>query len=145
MQDNEIVRHYLATIYYRGMKYLDGYSEKFNGFSIDGSIRNPEQILNHINGLLLYIESFFSAVTDTYPKQLHLSDEIERFKSSVRRIDSIIASSKLSQYTYEQILQGPLSDIMLHIGEICMLRKLIGDPAEDLENYIEANISAGIY
>nr|MDA3811067.1 hypothetical protein [Spirochaetaceae bacterium] len=90
---------------------------------------------------LLYIESLFTYVSNTYPELLSLPDEIERFEVSIKRIDSIIESHKLKKYTFEKILQGPLADIMLHIGEISMLRKISGDPANDMENYIEANIS----
>jgi hypothetical protein len=145
VKDNELIRHFLATIYYRGMKYFDKYKVDFTDFSINDSIRKPNQILNHINGLLLYIESLFSDVPNTYPELLSLPNEIKRFEINIKRIDIIIKTNKLEKYTFKRILQGPLADIMLHIGEISMLRKISGDPADDRENYIEAYISTGIF
>jgi hypothetical protein len=94
LKDKELLRHFLAAIYYRAMKCFDKYSSDFTNFSINESIRKSNQILNHINGLLLNIESIFTEVSNTYPELLSLPNEIERFKVSIKRIDLIIASKK---------------------------------------------------
>jgi hypothetical protein len=40
-----------------------------------------------------------------------------------------------------QLLQGPFSDVMTHIGQLSMLRRLYGSPVPP-ENFIYADISA---
>jgi len=146
MNEKELIRHFIATIYYRGMKYLSVDDVNFNSLVPDNSIRTPAQILNHINGLLLYIQSFFIDVSDTYPEELSFKDEVDRFKTNLKRIDDDIASNELNHgMTYRQLLQGPLSDIMLHIGELSMLRKISGRRADDVENYIAAEIELGVF
>ncbi len=43
------------------------------------------------------------------------------------------------EITEEQLLQGPLSDAMTHIGQISYLRRLYGSPVPS-ENFIYATI-----
>jgi hypothetical protein len=146
MKEKEFVRHFLATIYYRGIKYLSVDDITFNAFNPKNGIRTPAEILNHINGLLLYIQSFFIKHTNTHPEQQSFIKEVKRFKSVIQMLDSTILSNDLTpQMTYEQLLQGPLADIMLHIGELSMQRKYSGNPADDIENYINADIKIGIF
>jgi hypothetical protein len=144
MEEKNLIRHFLSTIHYRGMKYLSIDDLDFNSFEPGRDIRTPAQILNHINGLLLYICSHFVDISNTYPAQLSFVDEVKRFDLSIRELDGYISTLDLNpKMTYKQILQGPLADIMLHIGELSMQRKVSGKPAEDLENYIFADIRAG--
>jgi len=146
MDEKEIIRHFLATIYYRGMKYLSVNDLKFNSFTPKNDIRTPAQILNHINGLLQYIRSFFVDVSNTYSEELDFIAEVDRFKSFIKELDSDILSKNIdSKMTYHQILQGPLSDIMLHIGELSMQRKFSESNINDIENYINADIKPGTF
>ena len=118
----------------------------FNSFEPGRYIRTPAQILNHINGLLLYISSHLVEVPNTYPDQLSFVDEVKRFDRFIRELDGYVSTHDLNpKLTYKQILQGPLADIMLHIGELSMQRKVSGNPAEDLENYIFADIEVGVF
>jgi hypothetical protein len=146
MCEKEMVRHFLATIHYRGMKYLSISDDAFNSYLPGNEIRTPAQILNHINGLMLYISSFFIDVQNTFPEEKTFSEEVKRFCQYLKELDNNISSYNLNpKMTYKQILQGPLADIMLHIGELSMQRKCSGKPADDLENYINADIKVGHY
>jgi hypothetical protein len=42
----------------------------------------------------------------------------------------------------EDLLQGPLADAMLHLGQIGIFRRMAGSPVA-AENYVLAEISAG--
>ncbi|MDC7126662.1 MAG: hypothetical protein PQJ46_13915 [Spirochaetales bacterium] len=126
------------------MKYLSVDDLNFNSYTPGNGIRTPALILNHINGLLLYISSFLVDIPNTFPDELNFEDEVKRFKSLIKKLDCYVLCNELaSEMTYKQILQGPLADIMLHIGELSMQRKYSGNPADDIENYIYADITAG--
>jgi hypothetical protein len=47
----------------------------------------------------------------------------------------------LNEVTEEQLLQGPLSDAMTHVGQISFLRRLHGSPVPS-EDFVYAKISA---
>lgn len=144
MNEKVLIRHFWAMIHYRGMKYLSVEDEIFNSYIPQDSIRNLAQILNHINGLLLYIQSYYVEISDTYPEQLQFKDEVGRFQVIIRDLDQTISSNDFkSEMTYHQLLQGPLAEIMLHIGELSMLRKVSGAVVDDVENYIFADIKPG--
>lgn len=109
----ESLRHFLSTIYYRGMKYLVDYNDDFNNFSQKNYLRSPKQILNHINGLLLYSKSFFIQTENTYPELLDLNLEIERFKKTIIELDDILDSSlEINRIKYEQLLQGQAGNLL---------------------------------
>ena len=128
------------------MKYLSTKDDRFNSFIPVDKIRTPAQIMNHINGLLMYIQSYFVEVSDTYPKQLSFVEEVGRFNIIMREVDNDILSNEINpQITYHQLLQGPFADIMLHIGELSMLRKISGSDVDDVENYIFADIKSGTF
>ena len=140
----DILRHLLATIYYRGMKYLSGYGRAFESFDPGEGVRSQAEILNHINKLLLFTKSFFTTDIKISLKQLDFAGEIERFKKSIRELDEFLDSPVEPHSTgYEQVIQGPVADMILHIGELSMLRRIAGDPADDNENYTKAAIEIG--
>ena len=39
-------------------------------------------------------------------------------------------------------MQGPIADIMTHVGQLAILRRLSGIPIKS-ENYFEADVAAG--
>jgi len=140
------LRHFLATIYYRGNKYLENYNNDFPTFHSNDDTRTPVQILNHINGLLMYSRSFLEEVINTYPPTTSFDEEITRFRKEIQKLDNAIISSEINNYKiYDQILQGPLADIMLHIGVLSMVRRIMGNPADDYENYMNAPIEEGLF
>lgn len=142
----DCIRHFIATIYYRGMKYFSDYDEAFINYKPESDLRKPAEILNHINSLILYTESLFHEIENTQPSQLPFDEEIERFRASMKKLDYTIKYSKEDPTkSYRSILQGPLSDILLHIGEISIHRSIAGDPANDYENYIDVDIKAGSF
>ena len=68
---------------------------------------------------------------------------MDHFYETLRRLDASMAESKPREMTEEQLLQGPLSDAMAHVGQLLTLRRLAGSPVPS-ENFIYADIRVGV-
>jgi len=142
---NEYLRHTLSTIAYRFQKSVKNTENDFGDFSAGKGSRTPNEIINHMRQVLsatrIYIlEKRYEKET---PEKLNLKFEIERFNSELKNIDNILADKKLGINYSKRLLQGPFSDIMTHIGQISMLRRLNGNPIEG-EDFSSASIQTGI-
>ena len=141
-ESRRLLIHYLASIAYHFQKAIRNAPNDYWKFSAGNQVRTPKEILLHITSLIGYSRTFF--VGGAYaPESLpNIQDEIERFHQILEDISKHLNSdSDLLKITESQLLQGPLSDIMTHIGQLSMLRRLYGDPIPP-ENFIYADISS---
>jgi hypothetical protein len=56
-------------------------------------------------------------------------------------VGDLLASETALSITTEQLLQGPFADVMTHVGQLGMLRRLADAPVAP-ENFIYADIRA---
>ena len=140
-KDRGLVIHYLASIAYHLQKAIRDAPSDFWVFSAGNKVRTPNEILFHMTSLIGYTATFFVGGLFT-PKPLPTAqDELERFHDILEDVAGHLKSnSSLHGITEYQLLQGPLSDIMTHIGQLSMLRRLYGDPVPP-ENFIYADIT----
>ncbi len=142
---NEFLRHMLSTINYRFDKSIAESKEGFDAFNLGNGSRNPTEIMNHMYGVLHW------ARTSVEKKQfnpegiekLSLMKEIERFKQELIKIDSALDVDELPLSVSKKLIQGPLSDILTHIGQIAMMQRLHGKPVPP-ENYSVSSIETGL-
>jgi len=107
------------------------------------SVRTPVEILNHINGVLMYAHSHMTTYDSTRPPPGEWDDEVAHFFEILAQLDkSIRERTPFVDANEEQLLQGPLADAMLHLGQIGIFRRLAGSPVAP-ENYFHAPIEAG--
>jgi hypothetical protein len=67
--------------------------------------------------------------------------EIDRFHDILEDVSRLLeAGTPLQGISESQLLQGPFSDVMTHIGQLSLLRRLFGSPVPP-ENFIFAEIS----
>ncbi|HKW62986.1 MAG TPA: hypothetical protein VJN89_10610 [Candidatus Acidoferrum sp.] len=137
------LRHTLATVAYRGGKALRGAPDRFATFHIGDKTRTPAQILAHVGDLFewaLSIAQGKQAWHDSTP--LAWNAEVERFFSTLQKLDDYLASPEPLHGSPEGLFQAPVADALNHIGQIAMLRRLAGSPILG-ENYFKAEIAAG--
>jgi len=129
---NEYLRHTLATIQYRFQKSVKYKNDEFENFSIGKGSRSPKEIINHmysvLNATKIYIEE--ERQVKEIPEKLILNLEIERFEQELKSLDMILSKKELPIAYSKRLLQGPLSDILTHIGQIAMLSRLNNHPIE---------------
>lgn len=140
--EDRLLRHFLASIAYHASKAIrdapPGYPELDAGMGV----RTPRQILHHVTGVLCYAHSFYERYETTRFSQEPWGGEVDRFYETLRRLDASMATGKPREVSGTQLLQGPLSDAMAHIGQMLMLRRLAGSPVPS-ENFIYADIRVG--
>ena len=141
-ESRRLLIHYLASIAYHFQKAIRNAPNDYWKFSAGNKVRTPKEILLHITSLIGYARTFFVGGAYTPESLPNIQDEIERFHKILEDISKHINSdSDLNEITEYQLLQGPLSDIMTHIGQLSMLRRLYGEPIPP-ENFIYADISS---
>lgn len=140
--DRELLRHFLAAIAYRTQKSLRGAPLEYPDFSAGGRTRTPVEILRHMTSVLGYARTLF--LGGSYPIEPNplptFSDEIERFHAMVAELGAQFAEeSPLQGISNLQLLQGPLADVMTHVGQLALLRRLAGAPVAP-ENFLFAEV-----
>jgi len=136
------IRHCLATLVYRAAKTLRDAPPQFASFCCAPGARTPVEILAHMGDLLdwaLHLCDGKHVWHDAKP--LPWEREVERFFAAAQRLDQRLASDEF-RGTAEKFFQGPIADVLTHVGQLAMLRRLGGWPVRG-ENYFLADIVTG--
>jgi hypothetical protein len=138
------LQHLLAALAYRTQKALRDAPASFSGFSAGRQTRSPVEILRHMTSVLGYARTLF--VGGSYPRRPEplptFDAEIERFHQTLDALSrELEAGTPLRGVSEEQLLQGPLADVMTHIGQLALLRRLAGVPVPP-ENFLFADVRA---
>jgi hypothetical protein len=138
--ESSLLRHFLAAIAYRTQKALRGAPDSFAGFQAGNHVRTPHELLWHMTGVLGYLRTYFLGGTWRPEKLPTFSEEIRRFHEVLEELSRLLdRPPDARDITPEQILQGPLADVMTHAGQLALLRRLAGSPVAP-ENFIRAAI-----
>lgn len=139
----ELLRHVVATVAFRGgIAVLDA-PEDFAEFRVHETTRTPGEILAHVGDLLegsLHLVKGELVYLASSP--LRWGDEVRRFFSAVKELDSYLASDAPLACPVEKLIQGPVGDALTHVGQIVLLRRVAGRPIR-VESYFTAEIVAG--
>ena len=146
MSDNskrEVLRHLVATVAYRGGLAVTDAPEGFARFHAHETTRTPGEILAHIGDLLegsLHLVK--GNMVHLASEPLPWREEVTRFFSAVKELDSYLASDVPLACPVEKLVQGPIGDALTHVGQIVMLRRMAGSPIRS-PGYFSAEIVAG--
>lgn len=142
--EHDLIRHFLATLAYRTTNVIRQVPEGYPSLNMGARVRTPLAILHHMSDLILCA---YRALVQSERMEIPLATwdtEVERFYDVLGRLDEAIASgSEPKNLSWEQLLQGPLSDAMTHVGQLAMMRRLAGDPIPG-ENFSQADIRIGV-
>ena len=130
----------VATVAYRGGIAVSGAPESFAVFRVNEGTRAPGEILAHIGDLLegsFYLIKGELVYLTSSP--LPWGEEVSRFFSAAKRLDSYLASDAQLACPVEKLIQGPIGDALTHVGQIVMLRRVAGSPVR-AESYFTAEI-----
>lgn len=140
----QALRHFIGALAYRGTNILGDAPEEIGTFRPSPAVRTPGEILNHVNGVLMYAHSFMRHYDSTRPPPTSWGGEVKRFFEILQELDESLADASVTirDVAPEQLLQGPLADSMLHLGQIGIFRRIAGYPVQE-ENYVFADIRIG--
>lgn len=141
---NELLRHTLSTIAYRLQKSIRNADADFGTFQAAEDSRTIIEIINHIFDILNKTKVFImeDQFDDSLPNYLDFNSEVERLHNTLEELDFILSETELDIEYNKKLVQGPLSDVLSHIGQIALLRGLSGNKLEG-EDFSSAEITTG--
>lgn len=142
-EKTDLLRHFLASIAYHATKAIKDAPDGYPELDVGKGVRTPRSILHHITGVLSYAHSFYEHYETTYFEDRSWDGEVRHFYETLSKLDKSIQEKSPDQVSEEQLLQGPLSDSMSHVGQLLMLRRLAGSPVPS-ENFIYADMRKGV-
>jgi len=138
-----MLRHAVATLAYRGGKALRGAPEAFANFQASVTTRTPRAILAHLGDLLEWALSQAQGAERWRPvAPADWEAGVERFFRSLEAFDAHLASGEPLRTSAEKLFQGPVADALTHVGQLALLRGMVGAPVRG-ENYAVADITIG--
>ena len=73
----DALRHFIGALAYRGTNILGDAPSEVGTFRPSPEVRTPGEILNHVNGVLMYAHSFMVPYTSTMPDPVEWNLEVE--------------------------------------------------------------------
>jgi hypothetical protein len=141
--EQKLLKHFLAAIAYRTQKALRGAPQAFADFRAGSNVRTPHELLWQMTGVVGYACTFFRGGVWLPDKLETFSAEIARFHQVLEDLGGLLDGEAAgASVSMEQLLQGPLADVMTHAGQLALLRRLAGSPVAP-ENFVRASIDAG--
>lgn len=140
--ERRLLRHVLAAIAYRVQKAVSGAPPEFADFRAGRGVRTPHQLLRHMSDVLGYARVTFGGGSWRAHTLPTFEQEVDRLHEQLALLNDVIAVEEFTAFGPEQLLQGPISDALTHVGQLAMLRRLAGSPIPP-ENFIVADIDTG--
>jgi len=141
-ESETILRHILSTISYRLTKSLNDIEIDFFMFQPSNGVRKPIEIVYHMSYVLSYCIGEIIQKEPEKPVNVNTEEEIKRFFILLKNTDKLIEESNLTLDTSLKLIQGPLADILTHVGQIAMLRRFYNKPITG-EDFMKAKIKVG--
>jgi hypothetical protein len=137
----QVLSHIIKTIQYRFIKAITGSKEDFGLFRLNEHTRSPNEIVYHMFDLAAKTKCMIkSGHFDVPSHQLpDFSGETKRFLSELEELQLVIDSFTIDLELSKKLLQGPILDMVTHIGQISMLNGLHGNKIQK-ESYYNADI-----
>jgi hypothetical protein len=142
--ERRLFRHLLATIAFRLRGGLQGAPAEFGDFTPGHGVRTPCELVHHMTRVLERASASFGDVIPKDLDTLSWQEEVNRFFQALRQLDDDVAhrDPKPDALPLLVLIQGPISDVLTHCGQITLLRRLAGYPVEG-RNFMKADIRIG--
>ncbi|MBL8768326.1 MAG: hypothetical protein JNL94_13205 [Planctomycetes bacterium] len=144
MDSGQQIRHLIATIGFRASRVLLDAPDAFGAFEAGAGIRPPAQLLAHVNDVLGSAHARLVGIEFVRTVDADWRTEVDRTFTWLDRLDRAVADGRAASLAaWAPLLQGPLADVLTHIGQLGMLRRLAGRPVVVGSNYAIAPIEVG--
>ncbi len=137
------LRQMAATLAYRAAKVLRDAPPGFARHRFGDATRQPVRIVAHLGDLMRWGVSMAGGGGEWRADGGDDWDvEVERFFTGLAALDARLADDAAFKGSIDKLIQGPLADALTHVGQLAMLRGMIGAPVRP-ESYARASITAG--
>ncbi len=138
---NDLLRHFLAATKYRAGKALAGATIEFGDFAAGEGTRSPCDVLRHMTHVIGGTTAALKGGRFDQEPPGPLGTEGQRFEKALQAMAGYLTERQVSLEATKRLLQGPLADVMTHVGQLTLLRRLAGSPISG-ENFYRAAIDA---
>ena len=139
----DLLRHTLATLAYRAQKVLNDPPSGFADHRAAASSRTPLEIVNHLGDLMEWGNRMARGEYRWLAEPAaNWNSACDRFFRGTAAFDASLAESDFSAHAPGIIFQGPIADALTHIGQLALLRGMVGEPIKP-ESYARAEIEIG--
>ncbi|HYE87538.1 MAG TPA: hypothetical protein VEA16_14345 [Vicinamibacterales bacterium] len=136
------LRQLAATLAYRAAKVLRDAPPGFGQHAFGIATRQPVKIVSHMADLMTWGVSIARGGHEWKPAGSDdWQTEVDRFFAGLAALDSELAAEEFKG-SIEKMIQGPLADALTHVGQLAMLRGMMGAPVRP-ESYARAVIVPG--
>ena len=130
--------HLLKATQFRFSVVNDGAPENFGDFDPGGGVKTPTGVLSHINDVLTFAAMQFEPdFTSTMDKDW--ASQVKRLEICLANLHRILRESDVDEEMALRLTQGPLADVLTHVGQLAMMRRMAGAPVPGT-NYFLADI-----
>ena len=140
------VRHLLAAIAFRFHAAVHDAPDAFRDFDPGHGVRSPRTIVAHCVHVLRLARSSFEPGLDVEgPVREHhtWAELVAEVHGELERLDRhVVEGNPTFDWPLENLLHGPFADVLTHVGQLAMLRRLHGHPVER-QSYLRARLEAG--
>jgi hypothetical protein len=137
-----IIRHILSTISYRLTKSINEVDSDFFSFQSSNGVRKPIELINHMSHVMTYCIGEIAKRRPQKLLNLNEEEEVKRLFKLFKEADELIKKNDVTIQTCLILIQGPMSDILTHVGQISLLRRYFNKPIKG-ENFMNAKIVIG--
>ncbi|HKK71852.1 MAG TPA: hypothetical protein VKA86_11585 [Candidatus Krumholzibacteria bacterium] len=144
--DFDPLRHLLAAIAYRFHAAVVDAPASFADFDPGHGVRSPRALLTHCVQVLRLARSSFEPgleVDAAVREGWAWAELVEAFHAELGRLDAHHAeAAPAHEWPVEKLVQGPYADVLTHVGQLTLLRRLEGHPVER-QSYLRARVEVG--
>jgi hypothetical protein len=142
--DPEPLRHLLATVGYRFDAVVEGAPETYPDFDAGQGVRSPRELVGHcVHVLRIARASFEAELEPSAPIDARWPELVSSLHHELGLLDGHIEQGTFPRsWTLLQMIQGPFADVLTHIGQLALLRRLQGDPV-GRQSYLRAQVEVG--
>ncbi|WP_146153620.1 hypothetical protein [Adhaeribacter arboris] len=142
-ETNLILRHLLATIAYRLTKCLADGEDEFMRFDSGSGVRKPFEILYHMSSVLSFCLAEIEKRDVIRPVALPEEQATTQFFNLLQATDNALTGKEVELDTALKLIQGPLADMLTHVGQLALLRRYYNKPIQ-AENFMRAKVQIGV-
>ena len=127
------LRMFVEEIAFRMQGALRRAPAGFGDFHAAPDVRTPHEIVCHMTNMVGFTRWIYVRAPYVVQPLPDFAAEVARFYDSLETFKKAIETAEPRDASPEKLLQGPLSDVMAHIGQLVLLRHLSGSPSPDDE------------
>jgi hypothetical protein len=139
----DLLRHTVATLAYRAEKVLRDPPTGFAAYKFSTNGRTPLDIVEHLGDLMEWGGRMANGEYRWEGIQTgDWQSACDRFFKGLQSLDENLGRSTFDKHSADQIFQGPIADALTHVGQLALIRGVVGGPVRP-ESYAQADIRMG--